>query len=203
MTPSKDKSWRLQTRMVGLTVGTTALATGIVSPAQAEHLEFSPTGSVVAETSRLQQLQEGAKRAQAERFEQQPIDLIESQPAVLDSNVHADGVYLYGERPAAHQTSTTYFVFEAQSGSVTGAFYMPSSSFDCVQGQISAAEMALQVTDSYLPETSAYTLALNAPTAEVASRINVPAPPNIEGFYSLPVSQSDRAILATCQANLQ
>jgi len=121
----------------------------------------------------------------------------------LDSSLShpADGVYLYGQQPVSNKLETTYFVFEAQAGSVTGAFYMPSSSFDCAQGQIRPDHMALTVTDSYSQAESSYALGLDSSSTQVASTGNVVvSPPSISGFHQLPVSDSDRALLATCQA---
>lgn len=113
----------------------------------------------------------------------------------------ADGSYLYGQQPIPDQLATAYFVFELQGGSITGAFYMPSSSFDCVQGQIESEQILLSVTDSYSQETSPYALSLDAQAAVVASQSSVVnAPPNISGFYPLPMSDQSRELLAICLA---
>lgn len=169
------------------------------------------------EQNTLRSLQEGARRSrktwselersrleqarqQQIRFEQQ--QQARSLPSQLPttSQYPADGVYLYGQQPIINQPATTYFVFESQSGSVTGALYMASSSFDCVQGQISSESIALNITNSYSQETYAYALGLNPSIAQVASRFGVSASPNIDGFHQLSVSEQDRSILATCQA---
>ncbi len=113
----------------------------------------------------------------------------------------ASSTYLYGQQPIANQPDTAYFVFESQGAQITGALYMPSSSFDCVQGQIIDRQMALSITDSYTKETYSYALILNDPWVEVASQTsNVTPPPSIQGFYPLPIQAQDRAILTTCQA---
>jgi hypothetical protein len=113
----------------------------------------------------------------------------------------ADGVYLYGQQPMPDQLETAYFVFEVRSGEVTGALYMPYSSFDCVQGQMSNDQMALNVTNSYSQETYAYALGLDTAAANVASQQGaVAVPVGISGFHPLPVSDLDRDLLATCQA---
>ncbi|MEO0769755.1 MAG: hypothetical protein AAFY72_10020 [Cyanobacteria bacterium J06649_4] len=112
-----------------------------------------------------------------------------------------NGTYLYGQQPIAGQPATTYFVFEAQGEQVSGAFFMPSSSFDCVQGQINGQHMSLAITDSYSQETYAYTLSINTASTHVASQRNIATPLNIDGFHPMPITESDRTILATCQAN--
>lgn len=136
------------------------------------------------------------------RTEQPQLEL--ASPALqrpATASFSADGVYLYGQQPVPDQLETAYFVFEAQAGSITGAFYMPSSSFDCAQGHISNEQIVLNITNSDSQETYRYALALDADTSEVASRQGtVAAPLNIAGFHQLPVSDHDRSILATCQA---
>jgi hypothetical protein len=122
-----------------------------------------------------------------------------TSPAV--ASPAADGVYLYGQQPMPDQLETAYFVFEVNSGAVTGALYMPYSSFDCAQGQISNDQMALNVTNSYSQETYGYALALDTSAANVASQQGaVAVPVGISGFHPLPVSDRDRELLATCQA---
>lgn len=163
----------------------------------------SPERRLQAETLRASQYEQAQyEQAQYEppRYEnhqyEQPVSY--EQPAPVQP---ADGVYLYGQQPVPNQLATAYFVFEAQGGAVTGAFYMPSSSFDCVQGRIDNQQMALNVTDSYSQETTSYALTLEAPNAQLASFDSVVAtPPNISGYHSLPVSDRDRDLLATCQA---
>ncbi|MEO0647948.1 MAG: hypothetical protein AAFZ17_17640 [Cyanobacteria bacterium J06650_10] len=116
-------------------------------------------------------------------------------------SVPASGTYLYGQQPMANQPGTTYFVFETHGVAVTGALYMPSSSFDCVQGQIHQEQIALDVIDSYSQERFSYALALTPPFAQIANQAGaVATPPAIEGFYPLPVQENDRALIATCQA---
>ena len=126
-----------------------------------------------------------------------------AQTDALPSNAYrsADGVYLYGQQAVPDQLATTYFVFELQERSLTGAFYMPSSSFDCVQGQLAQGQMTLSVTDSYSQETSPYSLSLSPPAAVVASQPgSMIAPLNIAGFHLLPMSDQSRELLAICQA---
>lgn len=109
----------------------------------------------------------------------------------------ADGVYLFGEQPMPDQLATAYFVFELQAGRVTGAFYMPQSSFDCVQGEMRDSEMALTVTDSYSQEQYTYALALTQDTL-VASTDGAAAF-SLSGFHQLEqLSDNDQRLLNTC-----
>ncbi|MGI8934664.1 MAG: hypothetical protein ACR2FS_11385 [Phormidesmis sp.] len=152
-----------------------------------------------ARIERLRLLQAQARQSRGEWLQQEV-----ALPATLPSSaapLTADGVYLYGQQPIRDQLETAYFVFEALAGNVTGAFYMPSSSFDCAQGRISNEQIELAITNSDSQETYRYALALDTSAADVASQQGaVAAPLDISGFHPLPVSEGDRAILATCQA---
>ena len=163
--------------------------------------------------TRLQVLQSGARREQLRRLHQadpepQPETLStdsSSIPAVRSQFAAQDGVYLYGEQPATNQLATAYFIFESNEGRVEGAFYTPSSSFDCAQGYINSNGIQLTVTDSYTGDRHSYALNIDpVETQLVSSQIgdsqSVPLPLNIKGFYELPVSESDRTVLATCQS---
>lgn len=159
-----------------------------------------------AERARAQLLQ--ALLEGAPRYSESPVAVVDTYLEPLTSVANsapimpADGTYLYGQQPVPEQLATAYFVFEARSGDITGAFFMPSSSFDCVQGHIEGGEIVLTVTDSYSQDNYQYALALEMPAADIAQQWGiVNLPPNISGFYSLPVRDSDRAVLATCQAN--
>lgn len=202
-----------------LVVGLLSVVVGAGAPAQAniDSVQYEqaqqPEQSLQSRSERLRRLQAGVSperriqhqllRALSQQHEDtqpgaaaayyQPVPAAISQPA--------DGVYLYGQQSTPNQLATAYFVFESQGGRVTGAFYMPSSSFDCVQGHIASDRIALNVTDSYSQETVYYSLGLNAPHAEVAGIGSaIATPPNISGFHQLPVSERDRALLSTCQA---
>ena len=170
-------------------------------------------------TLQFEQAQFERRRLEADllrqsRLEQARIEHLRRLLAHLDSSLQlatdaspatahrsADGVYLYGQQAVPDQLATTYFVFELQEGSLTGAFYMPSSSFDCVQGQLAQGQIMLSVTDSYSQETSPYSLSLSPPAAVVAGQPGpMIAPLNIAGFHPLLMSDQSRELLAICQA---
>lgn len=106
--------------------------------------------------------------------------LTASSPA--SNNTLANGVYLYGQSAQPNQIQKEYFVFELQDNQVTGAFYMPRSSFDCFYGHLKAGELHLTITDSYDEVAYPYTVKLQA-YKPVAS-----------------VSVNDQRILRTCKA---
>jgi len=160
--------------------------------------------------TRLQTLQAGARRAQLDRV--QRAQALTSNVEYAATRTHdighsdtshsniSDGVYLYGERAAYDQLATAYFVFQANAGDVTGAFYTASSSFDCAQGRINSDGMELTITESYSQESYPYSLGLSPIETQIASQHAQPVPVSIEGFHELPIRESDRAILSICEA---
>ena len=114
----------------------------------------------------------------------------------------ADGVYLYGEQPAAAQTGAVYMVFEVTGSHTVGAFYMPSSSFDCFSGNVSATRLDLNITDSYEQTTHPYSLAVQ--TEPVLAAGQAATDFSISGFTQIDtLSALDQQILETCQQNVQ
>lgn len=108
----------------------------------------------------------------------------------------ADGVYLYGQQETASQVGSIYMVFEVTGSRAVGAFYMPSSSFDCFNGAISSTRLDLNVIDSYEQTSHPYSLAVE-PTLTAGQ---VGAEFNISGFTPVStVSEMDEHILETCQ----
>lgn len=198
--------WRRWIKGTGVsTVVWMSLATGlsIQTPAQAQMpVRDQPAQDPKDEQAqtriaKLRRLQAGI--APSERGFQ----LNQSHYAQPTAVVLANGVYLYGQQPVRDQLAAVYLILAAHNGEVVGAFYMPSSSFDCVQGEIDAEKLALTVMDSYLQETAPYALTLNAPAADVATREGAIAPPpNIDGFYPLSVNDRDLELLAICQARV-
>ena len=111
-----------------------------------------------------------------------------------------NGTYVYGQSPERDQIGQAYLVFEANADTVVGGFYMPSSSFDCFQGEVKADRLALTITDSYTAETYAYGLPVDT-TAPIAAQ-DPQVPLGLEGFQALAgMSDLDQQILATCKAN--
>lgn len=150
-------------------------------------------------SDRLLELQQARIRREQLRARLFPNE--QTTPEPISSTEANRNVYLYGQQPVANQIGTAYFVFEShEEENVTGAFYMPGSSFDCATGSMNEQAMELTITDSYSQETHQYALGLTAPTAVVASQQGVALPTGIEGFHPLPVTERDRTILAICQA---
>lgn len=113
-----------------------------------------------------------------------------------------DGDYLYGQAPKAGQLGATYLVFEVNKGNVTGAFYMPRSSFDCVQGAFQTQQLALTVVNSYEQASYPYAVALQTGSNSATSSQPEVAPIGLEGYYPIKqLSATDRRILSTCKAS--
>lgn len=110
----------------------------------------------------------------------------------------ADGVYLYGQSPAAAQPGSIYMVFEVTGRQTVGGFYMPSSSFDCFSGDISSTRLDLTVIDSYEQTSHPYSLAVQ--TQPVLAAGQAGAEFSINGFTRIEaLSEIDEHILETCQ----
>lgn len=121
--------------------------------------------------------------------------------ASVESSSLPNGVYLYGQATEPEQIGSAYMVFEVNQEQVVGAFYMPYSSFDCFRGEIQADRLALNVVDSYEQTVNPYSVALES-NGSVASTGETIAPVGLEGFHRLAtLSDNDRRILATCQAD--
>lgn len=111
-----------------------------------------------------------------------------------------DGDYLYGQAPKAGQLGATYLVFAVKQGNVTGAFYMPRSSFDCVHGTVQTQKLALTVVNSYEQASYPYAVALQTGGASASTQPDA-APIGLEGYYPIKqLSAGDRRILSTCKA---
>ncbi|MEO1094006.1 MAG: hypothetical protein AAFX01_03790 [Cyanobacteria bacterium J06638_28] len=111
-----------------------------------------------------------------------------------------DGTHVFGEAAEAGQLGSTYMVMNVQAGKIVGAFYQPSSSFDCFHGELQGNAIALTVINSYDQTTHPFTVALQT-TNQVASQTGAANNLVPEGFHTLPeVSTLDADILATCQA---
>lgn len=128
---------------------------------------------------------------------------LQSRSQSIQSQPLQEGIYLYGQSPTAGQIGSVYMVFQVSDRQVTGAFYMPSSSFDCFQGEFQADQLALIVTDSYEQTQHPYTVALEINTPVAASHHPLTALVDLVGYHQLSdISNTDRQILSTCQANL-
>jgi len=93
-----------------------------------------------------------------------------------------NGVYLYGESAKPEQIRQEYFVFELQGNQVTGAFYMPYSSFDCFQGSLKEGKLDLTILNSYEEGTYSHSVRL-------------------QDYQAVPLmSQKDQGILSACKS---
>lgn len=121
--------------------------------------------------------------------------------ATAVTQLPGNGVYLYGESPQANQVGHTYAVFEVTDSETVGAFYMPSSSFDCFYGEVEANAMDLVVVNSYDQAAHSYSMPLGytdiaGPSGEA---IAVPV-----GFHRISeLSPQDHQMLTTCRNDAQ
>lgn len=113
--------------------------------------------------------------------------------------VLADGIYLFGQSEQPDQPGAAYLVFQVEQQQAVGAFYMPSSSFDCFSGQVRPNRLDLSVVSSYEQTVHPYSVAIETPVTLAAG----PAASEftLVGFHSLQPDAQDYEILSTCQAD--
>lgn len=125
---------------------------------------------------------------------------LDSQPTAA-YDVLADGTYLFGESPSPDVMGSTYAIVSVQDNQTVGAFYQPYSSFDCFSGEVLSGRLAIDIVDSYEGTVYPYSIAVTTDdslTAGDAARAYT-----LQGFHRLDtLSDQDRNILATCQADL-
>jgi hypothetical protein len=115
-----------------------------------------------------------------------------------------DGIYFYGEAATPNELGHSYMVFEAVGQRVIGAVYMPSSSFDCFQGEITPAALNLEITNSYTQEVYDYAIATLPSDPVVNATGQSLTPLALSGLYDLGEAQAeDLALLQTCQNDFQ
>lgn len=123
-------------------------------------------------------------------------------PVSAQSTPLAAGQYLYGQTAQANVPGSTYILFQIRQDQIVGAFYQPSSSFDCFHGTVASNKLDLAVVDSYEQTSHPYQLALVTDQAPIAAAQEVAVPVQIEGFQPVATSTAnDQAILNTCLAD--
>lgn len=110
--------------------------------------------------------------------------------------------YFYGEADQPDQLGATYLVFTEQDSHVTGAVFMPHSSFDCFAGRIGNHDLSLQITNSYTQESYDYTIALADTNSPIAGVNATPTPLQLDGFFNLGAARAaELSMLEVCQAD--
>jgi hypothetical protein len=123
-----------------------------------------------------------------------------SQEAIGSTPTFADGAYLYGESAQTGTIGSVYFVFQVEADNLYGAIYQPSSSFDCVQGEVAEEYLHLTFKDTDLQTAGSYVVALTQADTTLASNRSMQGQPGIMGMQPLnSLSNLDRNLLDTCQ----
>jgi hypothetical protein len=121
-----------------------------------------------------------------------------------DSPTLPNGTYLYGEASTPDQIGSAYMVFQVEDAQVTGAFYLPHSSFDCFQGQFQGDRLSLTVVDSYSQTPHDYSIAVQTNQYLASATNSVVLPVQIDGYQPIAqVSENDQRMLDTCKADFQ
>lgn len=183
--------------MLTCPASTTRLATGLLKNAFAGAVAFITVGILTTVA-----MQAAAETPSASTGHPAPETLTAVNSATHSAILRSlpDGTYLYGQSPQPNRIGSAYMVLQVKNHQVAGAFYMPSSSFDCFQGEIRNQQLALTVVNREEQTQYPYSLALqsqeNLATTNPAATSVAPA-----GYHAISqVSARDREILATCQA---
>ncbi|MGR3276492.1 hypothetical protein ACSYAD_15395 [Acaryochloris marina NIES-2412] len=72
-----------------------------------------------------------------------------------------DGVHLFGQAREPGKFQTEYLIFKTKRNRVIGAFFMPSSSFDCFAGNLQGGQLTLSILESYEQQTYEHSVNLN------------------------------------------
>lgn len=143
-----------------------------------------------------------AAEMQAARSEQSTPASRSQQPA--EATALPSGIYLYGESQVPDQIGSAYMVFEVENSQVTGAFYLPHSSFDCFQGSFQGDRLNLTVVDSYSQTAHDYSIAVQSDSYIASANDSIAVPAQLDGFHNIAeMSENDRRILETCKADFQ
>lgn len=113
-------------------------------------LAFASVGGVTSlcaqAQSTLKAVKQNAKNAVAVSLPQSPLK---------------DGVHLFGKAREPGKFQTEYMIFKAKRNRVIGAFFMPSSSFDCFAGNLKSGQLTLSIVESYEQQTYEHSVNLN------------------------------------------
>lgn len=125
--------------------------------------------------------------------------LVEAPPE--KKNPEGNEIYLYGQSSEPGEVGQAYTVFEVGQQFVIGAFYMPSSSFDCFYGNIQSDHLAVTIVNSYDQTSYPYSIAMDT-SARIAGNSPVKTEMGLVGFYPIArVSENDQRILGICKQN--
>jgi len=144
----------------------------------------------------------GQGHARTVNPEQEPTQVAAASSTLMVSQRMPDGVYLFGQSPEAFQMGSEYIVFEVNQDEVVGAVYAPHSSFDCFTGEVRNQQLSMNIVDAYDQSVHPFSVALQSEGTVASTGADV-APMTIEGFHPIAnLSDLDRQILNTCQADL-
>jgi len=114
-----------------------------------------------------------------------------------------DGIHLYGETSEPNQIGKEYFVFEVNSGDVTGVVYYPRSEFACVYGKMNSQQMNLTLIDPFEQAPYNYSVALQDQSLVASAFGQAPGSSvELEGYHRVrEVSDNDLRMLNECRSN--
>ncbi|MGB3612842.1 MAG: hypothetical protein WBA10_03545 [Elainellaceae cyanobacterium] len=113
----------------------------------------------------------------------------------------SEGRYLFGQALEPDEIGAVYTVFAVEGDRITGAFYMPHSSFDCFYGNVQGDRLSVTVRDSYGQTTFPYAIALVQGQETIASSDTTALQTGLDGFHRIAaLSENDQRILDVCRS---
>lgn len=122
------------------------------------------------------------------------------QQTPTENSTLQNGVYLYGQSSEPNEIGAEYFVFEVDSGDVTGAIYYPRSEFACVSGTMTSKQINLTLIDPFTATPYDYSIALQDSSLMASASGQAPiSSVELEGYQRIgEVSQNDLRMLNEC-----
>jgi hypothetical protein len=115
-----------------------------------------------------------------------------------NNETFADGIYFYGQSTLPEQLGKEYLIFQVDRGKIKGAFFLPQSEYDCLQGTIDRQKINLSIEDI---EGNIYThqIAIEQ-NSSIASNGNLERRSvNLRGYQSIsPIPATAKELLVSC-----
>ncbi len=110
----------------------------------------------------------------------------------------ADGVYFYGQSAEPERLGKEYLIFQVKQDQIKGAFFVPQSEYDCLEGTIDDRKINLSIEDIEGSNYS-YPIAIDRTTSLATNNNPSLQTVNLRGYQSiLQIPSTARELLAAC-----
>jgi hypothetical protein len=126
------------------------------------------------------------------------IDPIQIAISPTENEAFTDGIYFYGQSALPEQLGKEYLIFQVDRGKIKGAFFLPQSEYDCLEGTIDRQKINLSIEDG---EGNIYThqIAIER-NSSIASNGNLERRSvNLQGYQPIsPIPATAKELLVSC-----